>query len=363
MNKSISTRQIILILLVSLLSLKVLYLPSLLASNIGRNSFVYVFIFLIFDFLCLLIFLLLVNKNPNLTFNEMLEKMFGKFLTKVILFILMLFFLLKSFGIFQTNYSYLSENLYSSIKWYTCSFTIIVGVVFIISFGLNAIARLVEIFTPVIIIGFFISLIIGVVKSDYSNLLPIFEGGFLKKIPDLLKFSFWFGDYLIFPILFGNIKMNKRFNLKIVITIAVAVLLTTFFIATSYALFSYNSVTHTNSISDVLQVLPSTSDMGSFDWLLILIWDVCLFLSFTLSFWGAFYCFRQVFFKKLPLFTTLLLIIAILVPSIIINFDINTGINFVKDYASYFCLGVEVLLPILMLVFSFKIKGGSNKNV
>ena len=41
MNKSISTRQIILILLVSLLSLKVLYLPSLLASNIGRNSFVY----------------------------------------------------------------------------------------------------------------------------------------------------------------------------------------------------------------------------------------------------------------------------------------------------------------------------------
>ena len=363
MKKLVSTRQIIVILLISLLTLKVLYLPSLLSNDIGRDSYIYVFLMLLIDFFCLLIFLYVTNKNPDLTFTEILEKMFGKIVTKFLLLLLMLFFLLKTFGLFQTNFSYLSENLYSSIKWHTFSFTIIVGIIFIINFGLTSISRLAEVFAPIILLGFIISLAIGTVKADFSNLLPILENNFFDKFPTILKFSFWFGDYLIFPIFFGNIKMNKKFNLKVSLIVLLFILLVSFFIAASYSLFSYNSVTHTNSISDVLQVLPSTSDTGSFDWLLILIWDIALFLSIILSFLGAFYCFRQVFFKNQIFIATIILLLIVLIPSIVINFDINTGINFVKDYASYFCLGIEIGLPVLMFVFSFKIKGGQNKNV
>lgn len=362
MKKEISTRQIILILIISLITLKVLYLPSILANDIGRDAFLYVLIMLILDFTCLFIFVYIINKNCNLTFYEILQTMFGTFFAKVILFLIMLFFLLKAFGLFQTNFSYLSENLYSSVKWYTFSIPILLAVLFVVNFGINSVARLGEVFAPIIIIGFFASLIIGVVKADYSNLLPFLENGFFSKIPNMFNFSFWFGDYLIFAIFFGNIKLDKKFNTKLFTIILIAILLVCFFIATSYALFSYNSVSHTNTISDVLQVLPSTSDIGSFDWLLILIWDIALFLLLTYSILGALYCFKNVFFNKYPVAVTIALLLLILIPSLLINFDINTGINFVKDLASYFCLFVEFVIPILMLIFSFKIKRRKNAN-
>lgn len=363
MKKLVSTRQIIVILLISILTLKVLYLPSLLANDIGRDSYIYVFIMLILNFLSLAIFLIIFNKNPDLSFYELLQKMFGTIFAKIILFFVMLFFLLRCFGLFQSNFSYLSENLYSSIKWYNFTITIVFGVVFIISFGLNSIARLIEVFAPITILGFVISLIISVAKADFSNLLPVLENGFLQNIPTIFNFTFWFSDYIIFAIFFGKIKTTKHFNFKICIITLIAIFLVTLFVASSYSLFNYNSVTHTNSISDVLQVLPSTSDMGSFDWLLILIWDIALFLNLLLSFSGAYYCFRHVFFNKHPVFIIFILLFSFLIPSIIVNFDINTGINFVKNFTNYFCLAIELLLPILMLIFSFKLKGGKNKNV
>ena len=362
MKKLVSTRQIILILLISVLTLKVLYLPSLLANSVERDSYIFVFLMLLLDFLTLLVYLFIFNKNEDLTLSEILEMMFGKVICKIILFLLMLFFLLKTFGLFQANFSYLSENLYSSIKWHTFAFPFLIAIIFIINFGVNSIARLCEIFCPIIIVGFLISLFIGVFKADYSNLLPILENGFSNEIQGIVSFSFWFGDYLIFLFFLGEIKKDKKFNLKLLGILFITVLLITFFIATSYALFNYNSVCHTNTISDMLQVLPSTSDIGSFDWLLILIWDISLFLSICLSVYGAFYCFKKVFFKKFSILILSLLLLSILIPSIIINFDINTGINFVKQYASYFCLAVEFALPVLMLIFSFRIKKREIKN-
>ena len=363
MTKEVSTRQIILILIISLATLKVLYLPSLLANGVGRDSYIFVFVMLMLDFFCLLIFIFLLNKNRDLSLVEILEKMFGKVFSKIILFLLMIFFLLKAFGLFQTNFSYLSENLYSSIKWYTFSVPILVAVFFIVLYGSNVLARLSEVFAYFIVIGFFVALVVGVPKADYTNLLPVLESGVIAKFENIITFSFWFGDYLIFIVFFGKIKLNRKFCVKVSTIAFVAILFITFFIATSYSLFSYNSVSHTNSISDFLQVLPSTSDTGSFDWLLILVWDIALILDTCYSIYCADFCFRGAFLIKRNYFSVALMLVAIFIPSIMINFDINTGINFVKDFASYFCFGLEFGLPLLMLIFSFRLKGEKQKNV
>lgn len=356
MKKLVSTRQLIFILIISLMALKFLYLPSLLAKEFANTSFIFVFIMLVLDFLVFLILLYLYNKNPNLSFFDLLKKIFGSVIARVIMFLLFIFFFLKCWGIFQTNFSYLNENLYTSLKWYVFSVPILITVFFIAKFGVNSYARAVEFLLPIIFIGFVISLCVGINRADFSNLLPLTNFNFGAKLGGIFKYSYWFGDYLIFIVFFGNVKEDKNFNKKVSITFIVSIFVVTLFVAVSYAVFSYNAVSHTNAISDIIHVLPSTSDIGSFDWVLILIWDMNLFLYFALNCLGAFYSFRQAFFKKWQGAVIFGILFLVFILSLLSNFDIIFAINLAKNYFWYFCIPIQYGLPVLLLIFSYKVK-------
>lgn len=362
MKKLITVRQLIFILMISVLTLKVLSLPSLLARDFGRDSYIFVTIFLLFDFGVLLLFLYLFNKYPNLTFYELISKIFGKAISKIIMLIFFVFFFAKCWAVFQSNYNYLNQNLYTNLNWLVFSLPILVTVLYISKFGVNAAARLTEIAVPIVIVGFILSLFVGLFRSDFTSLLPVLEKGFLPQFNKVLKYSFWFGDYVIFIVFFGNVKDEKHKNKKIIFSILATILVLIFFIAVVYSVFKYSAICHSNSISDMLQVMPSVSDIGNFDWVLILIWDIALFLYFTFNSLGAFYCFRQTFFKKNQLLSIGIILSLILFLSMLSNFDINRGILIVQNYLSYFCLFAQYLLPLIIFVFSFKLKR-SKQNV
>lgn len=356
MKKLISTRQLIFILIISMLTLKVLFLPSLLVKDIGRDSYLFFFFMLILDFLVLLILLFLMHKFQDLSFYEILQKLFGTFFAKVILFLFFSFFVLKCWAIFQSNFVYLNENLHTSIKWFTFSLPLLVVVFYMSTFGVNAFARLIELMFPIIGMGFLLSLATGLTRADFSNLLPFLENGFVSHLPKIFHFSFWFGDYLILIVFFGNVKLDKKFNMKVTLSVLSAILFITFFIAVVYSVFSYNTLSHTNSISDILQVLPSISDLGGFDWVLILIWDVALFLYFTLNVLSAFYCFRQIFHNINQQVVAVGILAIILGSNLLTHFDIIHNIEIGQKYLLYFCMPVQYGLPLLFLIISLFIK-------
>lgn len=356
MKKLISIRQLIYILIISMVTLKVLILPSLLSKEFGRDSYFFVLVFLFFDFLVLIMFLVMFNRNPNLSFYEIMQKIFGTFIAKVIMFFFFAFFFLKCWAVFQTNYNYLNENLYTNLNWLTFSLPILICVLYMSKFGVNAAARLVEVCFPIIVAGFMLSLFAGLYRTDFTNLLPFMENGFISQMPKMFKYFFWFGDYTIFIVFFGNIKQEKKYNLKVILSILISILVVAFFMAIVVGAFDNNASTHSNAISDMLQIAPAASDLGNFDWILILIWDIALFLYFTFNSLGAFYCFRQTFFKKWQLFTISAILTLVLAVNLFTNFDIHNGVVFVQNYVWYFCLSMQYILPFFIFLFSFKIK-------
>lgn len=362
-NKLVTVRQLIFIFIVSMITLKVLYLPSLLSKDIGRDAYLFVLLFLLLDFVVLIVLLMLFNKYPNMSFVEMLQKIFGKVISKVITFIFFVFFFAKCWAVFQSNFNYLNENLYTNLNWITFSLPILITVLYMSKFGVNAAARLAEIFVPVVIAGFLLSFGVGLLKSDFANLLPVLENGFFSNIPTIFKYSFWFGDYVIFIVFFGNVKQEKKQNLKILLSVIISIFILTIFIAITYAVFNYNAVCHSNAISDMLQIIHSASDIGSFDWILILIWDIALFLYFTFNALGAFYCFRQTFFKKNQILAISIILLAVFVLSLLSNFDIYSGILFAQNVMCYFVVVPQYLLPILIFIFSFKLKRSKNAEI
>ncbi|NCB48646.1 MAG: hypothetical protein EOM55_03400 [Clostridia bacterium] len=347
MKKFISTRQLTMVLILSMIGLKVLVFPNLISQELGRDSYIFVFFMMSLDFAVLLTFLFLKSKFKDMTYNELLEYLFGKFVSKIIMFCFFAYFLNRCCAIFETNFVYLNENLYTNFNWFSFSMPILVVIVLVSLQGVNAFARTCEIFVPLIILGFIVSIIIGSVQTDFTNLLPFMEKGALQ---DVFKFDFWFGDYLIFMVFFGDLKVEKRTNLKICTGVIISILLATSVIAVFYAKFNNSVVCHSNAISDLIQASPSMSDIGSFDWILILIWDMVLFLLLSLNILGAYYTVRQILSKINPVIA--LLVIALIVFAIVYfnNFDIFFAIDFNLKYFKYPLLFIQYVIPALIFI-------------
>lgn len=363
MKKLVTVRQLIYILIVSMVTLKVLLLPSLLAKDIGRDSYLFILTFLLFDFLILILFIFIFNKYPDLSFYQIIQKIFGTVIAKIIMFCFFVFFFIKCWGVFQTNYNYLNENLYTNLNWLTFSLPILFGVMYMSKFGVNAASRLMEVCFPIIVLGFILALTVGLYRADFSNLLPFCENGYFFHLPKMLRYSFWFGDYVVFIVFFGNIKQEKKQNVKILVSVLVSIFVVAFFMAIVYAVFDYNATSHSNAISDILQIIPASSDIGNFDWVLILIWDISLFLYFTFNSLCAFYSFRQVFFKKWQLFTITAILLLVLGVNLFTSFDIHNSVIFVQNYAWPFLFIIQYVVPIIIFLFSFKLKRRDNAKV
>lgn len=350
MKKSVTTRQLLLILSVSMLTLKVLLLPNVFASSLGRDGYLMLFFILLCDFGIFLMFLFLMNKYKDMSFEEMLQHLFGKTICKVIMFLLFLYFIVQSWNRFQTNYVYLDDNLYTTLSWYTFAFPIVIVALFCLKQGLNAFGRLCEFFMPIVLVGFLVAIIVGIFRADYSNAFPFLESG-LGFVKTGYKYSAWFGDYMFLIVFFGKVKMDKKFNFKTTIFALVLVVLITLFHALFYFTYGNNTICHTNAISDIMQFLPSVSDIGSFDWILILVWDIALFLDLTLNIICGMYCFGVVFIKKWSAIIACIIFLGIIVLNYLMSFNIYLTIFLAQTYFLPFIIFMQGVIPLIVFVF------------
>lgn len=354
MKKLVSTRQLIMMLLMSMVGIKVLVLPNLFSQVSGRDSYLFVIFMLLLDFIVLLTFLFLKNKFKEMSFYEILEYLFGKVVAKIIMFCFFAFFLTKCCAIFETNFAYLNENLYTTFDWVSFSLPILVVIILVSLQGVNAFARTCEILVPLVMFGLIVSVIVGSIRTDFSNLLPFMENGATLEV---FNFSFWFGDFLIFMVFLGNVKMDKKMDLKICLSVFVTILIIGAMYAVFFAKFNNSSVTHSNAISDLIQASPSMSDVGSFDWVLILIWDIALFLIFSLNVLGALYSFRQVISVVNQTIVVGVITLSVLLIVYFNHFDIFFAIDFTMEYLKYPCIFIQYALPMLIFVVALFKRG------
>lgn len=352
MKKVISSRQITIILVVSLFALKVLLLPNLMARDMQRDIYIFLFLFCALDFGVLFMLLKLMQKYPDKTFFEIIKGVFGEHISRIIMLLLLLFFFAKCCGVFQSCYVYLNENLYTTYTWLTYSLPILVVLVLVLNNGLLSFSRMTEMCFIILVIGFGVAMFVGIIRADFTNLLPIMESG-LSKFSAMPSFAFWFGDYLVLIPFFGRVKMDGGFVKKVSISILISIALLTLFYMIAYSRYSYNIISHTNSISDILQVQPSSSDIGNFDWVLILIWDICLFLYFAVNLIGASYAFQSSFFKIKQVYVSIILCAGILLVNFLLDFNIYIFVNLAQENLLYYSITIQYALPLVIFFVTY----------
>ncbi len=360
--KQVSTRQFYYFLVLATVALKFLFLPTIIASECGSNGFIAIFLTLALDVGMLSIYLYIQNKVPDMNFLQILDKLFGKIISRIILILFFFLFIIKGFSIFQSLYVFLLDTLYQELNWLTYTIPMLFVIAFVCSRKLNVIARMIEASFFIIAFCLLASFFIGSLKADISNLLPIMENGFVD-IQGMYKYLLWFGDYIVLIMLFGDVKREKRFYLKVYLWEIGAVLFVTAFYVVFYCLYGNGAVVHNNAVSDVIQVLPLSADIGRLDWVIVLVWIYAIFVALILLIYLSSQCFDWVIASPSK-WIGISVSIALLIASILIfNYDIAKIIVFDAQYAKYLAIATQYVVPIFMLIFSFRLNKKGDKKL
>jgi len=285
----LSTRQAGLLMFVAIISLKFITYPSLYAKYAGVDGYLALTLNLGLDLICICVILWVSKKNPNKTFDEIVTRFFGIYTTKVLNFILFIFFLAKSIFLIKEAHKYILDELYNYFSWELFIIPLLLVLAFIMSRSLRSLGRSIEIFFIFILIGILLTVFIPAQYIDIFYILPIMDSGLDSIFKASFYCSFSIGDYLVLLMLLGNFQLQKNSH-KIIFSYSVfACLVVISFYIIFYSVFGVFATNQVIAIGDLPLFASFSSSVGRLDWITINLWIIALvfqmgvLLSFSLK--------------------------------------------------------------------------------
>lgn len=296
--KSINTNQICAIIFILLISNKLLVLPSILYDSTRNDSILFIIGILLIDLAIIMLFAYTNKKFGNTTFVQKSYQVFGKIITKILLAIILIYFLLKIYITLKETENFLNTTIYIDLSSVIFILPCIVVLCYVVSKGLNNVARVTEIFSILILIGIVVSLILAVPNVHLDGVLPLFTSSSGDVWESLTKASMWFGNYIILFMFVGHVKVEKHYYKKMLVSFfvgfAIIVLLFTFF----YCIFGSSSVIHHFAISDITSFTPSLSSHTKIDWFTVLFYSFADIIQLILQLFVIVYICKEIFQKS-----------------------------------------------------------------
>ena len=198
----ISYRQLSIVVFMSFISLKLLSLPSFLYIEIKNSSWLVALVLMLIDALYTFLLIDLIKKNNCRNINEFMEKTLGKFLTKIILSLLLLKFALTVANISKGLEFFVIENFYNDFSWALFVFPLVALCGFMFYKGIRNIARVYEMFVWAILIGCIYIAVKSIPGIDPYVYLPFLKDGVAPLFSSAYTYIMWFGSSTFLIMLF-----------------------------------------------------------------------------------------------------------------------------------------------------------------
>ncbi|MCY9195151.1 spore germination protein [Bacillus atrophaeus] len=174
-NKNISQLQAVFFIIQTQISIGLLALPHMLMKRAGSDGWISILLSGVLIQVTISLYMILFFRFPKLTFYEMLEKMFGKYVGKALQLIYICYFMLNCVLILSVFSRILDIWVLPLTPNWVISLMIVFGSVYIAKEPIQAIARFSFVLTP-IMVGLSLPLIYTLGDADISYILPIFQG-------------------------------------------------------------------------------------------------------------------------------------------------------------------------------------------
>lgn len=358
---TISVRQTAIICSIMLFASKILVLPSLMYEANFTFSICSLIILFALDLLVLFIAIKIKEKNKNISLFNYFSQKIGKIITKIIFFILFLFFLLKYIYIIQEGFSFLKEALYSDATILTYLLCVIPVACAIVYKGLKNFGRTIEIFYYLMIAGVAFCTLAWI-ASIFGTGINFFEtNGIEGFLTATFKYTFWFGDFIFIFIFLDKIKIEENYGKTIMRYVLISVLILVLFFVSYFYIYQNTAFYHTNAILDIIQFSAKIGTVGKIDIIAIGIYMFLLFFQATLFL----FCCCNTLEKIIPfknISQNLIINNIITITTIyFLNNNINKLIIIYSDYLFYFAIIICYFLPIIFLILVKKRNKGELK--
>ncbi|SFQ04070.1 spore germination protein KB [Psychrobacillus psychrotolerans] len=268
----------------------ILYIPSTLTIAVKQDAWIAALIGNLLGLVVIWFFTTISLWFPKLTYIEINEKIFGKFLGKSISILFVLMTLLYASALIAQSSIFLITQMYPETPITFINLLLVIIVVMAVRLGIQTIARSAEIF---IFIFFFLFIVLAVSISpqiDVTNLEPFFQ----TKLSSILSSSFKLTAvstvnsialFMIFPAFVNEIKKcRKNFYLGSLIGGAVIVSITMLCI---FVLGSNTTARQVYPSYTLAKVINVGDFITRIEALMATLWTLALFFKVTLYFYAG----------------------------------------------------------------------------
>ena len=351
MTKKVSGVQAGFILALTTISLKFLVYPSIFAKYAYRDVYIPMAIGLGMDFIFTLIILYVIKSNPHITLSQLLTRVMGKTVSKIIYGILFLRFFSKGIIAIKEVHNYFNETLFDNINWFVYMFPLFLLSGYMMLKDFRTFGRTIQFFIPLIIAALIFTIFVPATSADFSNILPMFEKGASGIFKALLYCAYAFGDYLILLLLMGNIDYRPNTNRTIIITLIVTDIIVVIFYVIFASIFKDTGLNRSLAISEMLLYTNINTATGTINWVNILVWLIIMFLQIGLMFYCSSTCLGEILSIKNKYINMSIVTVLAVITVFYLYLSLIRMLNIVTNiYASVFIISVQIILPILCLV-------------
>ena len=346
----LKTRQICFFLIAFLPITKFFSLPSILAGFCGEDLWLSVLISLILDFLTL-VPILLVCKNTQKNFFEILEDTFGKNGSKIIAFLYVIYFMTKAILPLNEQKDYVEFTLYTLTPSVFYFLPLFILAFYMCFKRIRVLGRLADVLWMVTINGFLTLIALSLSNADFSAILPVGASGLTKIVRGSVASLNWFGDSLFIFLFVGTFKWEKRTGTKICLSYLIGAFMVLVFMIIFYSIFTSIAFRQRFALTEISKYTTVINNLGRFDYIGIFMilfsnmFALCLPLYFSSKLLN--YIFS---IKKLWVSPVIVVLIQLIITLCFYEFFVSIEWFMTGYFAVYFFILANILPVIISLI-------------
>lgn len=340
-----SSRQFYIVLAISVITMKMQKLPSLVAGELGKDSWLFFLIYALINIIGIILVFAILKRVDLKTVLKPSKNSFFNILRFILMIVTLLYFLVQALLVYEHIQGLFANTLFDNLSWSFFSLLLLFAVFFLAHRGIENIALNFELYTWIIIVSFVLLSIFGATQTDYTVILPLETIDFGKILSKLQMFSCWFGDF--FLVLYLGIKARDIKLSKTLLVYCLSMLFMSFLVVVFIGIYDKTAPLMPGLISVISEQSLLELSMGRVDWFLILFTEIGAVLACAANLYFANLCLHSAFPKARPFYLKIFNAGVLYCLDIFLLVDLNAKIKF---FCGFMCYVTNVVTVLTMLV-------------
>ena len=356
-----SSRQFYIVLAISVITMKMQKLPSLVAGELGKDSWLFFLIYTLINLIGIILVFAILKRVDLKTVLKPSKNSFFNILRFILMMTTLLYFLVQAILVYEHIQGLFANTLFDNLSWSFFSLLLIFAVFFLAHRGIENIALNFELYTWIIVVSLALLSIFGATQTDYSVILPFDTVNFGSILSKLQMFSCWFGDF--FLVLYLGVKARDIKLSKTLFVYTLSMIFMTFLVVVFIGIYDKVAPLAPGLISVISEQSLLELSIGRVDWFLILFTEMGAILTCAVNLYFANLCLHSALPKARPIYLKIFNVAVLYVLDIFLLVDLNAKVKFFCGFMCYVTNVVSVLtIVVLFGIILFKNFNKDKKN-